>query len=109
MNLNLEDSKVLLDHFSTSLFYIGDNVVDNVSEFTYLGKTFSNKGQCCFTDLIVSKAIGKFNEMRQVLTDHKVNMLTRMKLMEACVRSRLLYGTQSWYVQNECEKKLEVC
>ena len=27
----------------TSLFPIGDNVIENVSEFTYLGQTFSNK------------------------------------------------------------------
>ena len=94
---------------SDSLFSIGDNVIENVAEFTYLGQTFSNKEQGCFTDLRVSKAIGKFNEMRQVLTDHKVNISTRIKLMEACVRSRLLYGTQAWYIRNESAKKLEVC
>ena len=60
-----------------SLFSIGENVVENVSEFTYLGQTFSNKEQGSRTDLRVSKAIGKFNEMRQVLTDKKVNMTTR--------------------------------
>ena len=92
-----------------SLFTIGENVIENVSEFTYLGQTFSNKEQGCFTDLRISKAIGKFNEMRQVLTDHKVNMATRMKLMDACVRSRLLYGTQAWYINVECAKKLETC
>ena len=90
-----------------SLFAVGENVVENVSEFTYLGQTFSNKEQSSFTDLRVSKAIRKFNEMRQVLTDNKVNMTTRMKLMEACVRSRLLYGTQAWYINEECTKKVE--
>ena len=35
--------------------------------------------------------------MRQVLTDQKVNMTTGTKLMGACMRSRLLYGTQAWY------------
>ena len=59
------------------MFSIGENVVENVSEFTYLGQTFSNKEQGSRTDLRVSKAIGKFNEMRQVLTDKKVNMTTR--------------------------------
>ena len=45
--------------------------------------------------LCVSKAIRKFNEMRQVLTNKKVNMTTRTKLMGACVQSGLLYGTQT--------------
>ena len=55
-----------------ALFAISGEVVENVSESTYLGQVFSNKDQENFTELRVSKAIGKFNEMRQVLTDNKV-------------------------------------
>ncbi len=33
--------------------------------------------------------------MKNVLKDHKTNMGTRMKLLEACVRSRLTCGTQT--------------
>ena len=29
--------------------------------------------------------------------------------MEACVRSRLTYGTQAWYINEECMRKLESC
>ena len=32
-----------------------------------------------------------------------------MKLMEACVRSRLTYGTQAWYINEAHVKKLESC
>ena len=39
---------------SPSLFSIGGNVVEYVSESTCLGKTFSNKDQGSFTDLPVS-------------------------------------------------------
>ena len=92
-----------------SLFLISENVVENVSEFTYLGQTFSNKDQGSCTDLRVSKAIGKFNEMRQVLMDQKVNMTTRTILMGACVRSRLLYGTQAQYINEQNIRKLETC
>ena len=44
-----------------SLFSIGENAMENVSEFTHLGQTFSNKDQGSCTDLRVSKAIGIFN------------------------------------------------
>ena len=71
--------------------------------------TFSNIKQGCFTNLRKSKAIGKFKEMRQVLIDHKINIATTMKLMEARVRSRLLYGPQAWYIDNACTQKLETC
>ena len=39
----------------------------------------------------------------------KVNMRTRTKLMGACARSRLLYGTQAWYINEENIRKLETC
>ena len=45
--------------------------------------------------------------MRQVLTDQKVNMTTRTKLMGTCVRCRLLCGTQAWYINEENVRKLE--
>ena len=92
-----------------SLFEISGKVIKNVSEFTYLGHVFSNKDQGNFTELRVSKAFGKFNEMRQVLTDNNVRMATRKKLMEACVRSRLTYGTQAWYIKEDCLMNLESC
>ena len=47
--------------------------------------------------------------MRQVVTDQKVNMTTRTKLMGACLRSRLLYRTQAWYINEENIRKLETC
>ena len=58
---------------------------------------------------VIPKAIEKFNEMRKILTDHNVNMGTRRKLMEACVRSRLTYGTQAWYINELHLGKLESC
>ena len=92
-----------------SLYAINGEVIENVTEFTYLGQVFSNKDQENFTELQVSKAVGKFNEMRQVLTDNKVRMATKKKLMEVCVRSRLTYGTQAWYTKEDCLIKLESC
>ncbi len=59
------------------LFSIGDNVVGNVKEFTYLGQVVSTDGNGCFTDHRVSRGIAKFNELRNVLTDRIVNMRTR--------------------------------
>ena len=93
----------------SSLFSIGDNVIENVSEFTYLGQVFSNKDVGSYTELCISKAFRKFNEMRNVFKDHKIKMGTRMKMLEACVRSRLTYGTQTLYVGEAHMKKLNSC
>ena len=47
--------------------------------------------------------------MRNVLCDVNVNLRTRRKLLEACVRSRLPYGTQAWYPREHELARLEAC
>ena len=44
----------------------------------------------------ISSAFQKWNELKHILTDKKIIMSTRIKLLEACIRSRLLYSAQSW-------------
>ena len=45
----------------------------------------------------------------QVLTDINVNLRTRRKLLESCVRSRLTYGTKAWFPNEQQMRKLEIC
>ena len=92
-----------------TLFSIGDEVVENVRTFEYLGHMITNFKDSCFTELRISRAVGKFNELRNVLADKNINMRTRKKLMEACVRSRLIYGTQACFPLENQMKKLESC
>ena len=47
--------------------------------------------------------------MRNVLCDTDVNLKTRRKILEACVRSRLIYGTSAWDPNEREIKKLETC
>ena len=92
-----------------SLFKIDDHEIENVQEFTYLGHVISNSEDICFTEHRVSRATAKFNELRNVLCDIDVNLRTRRKILEACVRSRLLYGTSAWDPKEDEIRKLEVC
>ena len=92
-----------------SLLKIGEEVIDNVQQFTYLGQVITNDVSVCFTEHRTDRAWAKFNELRTVLTDNKVNMQTRRKLLESCVRSRLIYGTQACYPKEHQMKKLEAC
>ena len=93
----------------STLFSIGDNVIENVTEFVYLGQVITADREGCFTDHRVARATAKFNEMRTVLTDTRVNLRTRRKLLEACVRSRLTFGTQAFFPNEQQLKKFEVC
>ena len=92
-----------------SLFKIEDETIENVKKFTYLGQDISNDKNECFTQYRRARATSKFNELRGVLTDKAINMKTRRKLLESCVRSRLLYGTQAWYPNEAQMKKLKSC
>jgi retron-type reverse transcriptase len=92
-----------------TLFSVEGNVIQNVKEFVYLGKVISNDRKVISTEQQTARATAKFNELRSVLMDHNVNMGTRKKLLEACVRSRLTYGVQAWLPKEEVLRKLEVC
>ena len=92
-----------------SLFKIDDDAIENVEQFTYLGHVISNNKKICYTEHRVSRATSKFNELRNVLCDSDVHLRTRRKILEACVRSRLIYGTSAWNPKEKEIQKLETC
>ena len=60
-----------------------------------------------YLSLRISSAYQKWNELKHVFTDKRIFMSTRIKLLEACVRSRLLYSCQSWDLLASEVTKLE--
>ena len=60
-----------------------------------------------FLTFRISSAFQKWNELKHVFTDKRIFMTTRIKLLEACVRSRLCYSCQSWELSASELKKLE--
>ena len=92
-----------------SLFSIESNVIENVSEFCYLGHTIFNNSDQTFVELRTSSALSKFNQLGKVLRDKEINIASRNKFLEACVRSRLTYATQAWFPNESEISKLEVC
>ena len=93
----------------SSLLNINEQVIDNVRTFTYLGHVITTEGGKCFTGHRRAAATAKFNQLRNVLCDIHVNVRTRRKILESCVRSRLIYGTQAWYPKEQEMSKLEAC
>ena len=69
----------------------------------------SNKPDYSFTDLRISSAVTKFNQLSSVLCDHQINKRTRKKILEACVRSRLIYVTQACLPNAKELRSLESC
>ena len=92
-----------------TLFSINDEVIENVKAFTYLGQVITTIDNKDFTEYRIARANAKFNELRSALCDYNINLHTRKKLLEACVRSRLTYGLQACYPNEVQMKKLEAC
>ena len=79
-----------------SLISIGDVALKNVRTFKYLGHIIANneKDPSHFLSFRISSAFQKWTEIKHVLTDKRILLSTRVKILEACVRSRLLYSAE---------------
>ena len=110
--LTISFSKTKVMQFYTDTNHVNvivdDNVLENVSEFCYLGHNIFNNDDD-FTSLRIERATAKFNELSNILRDQDINLSIRRKFLEACVRSRLTYATQSWRPSEDQIKKLESC
>ena len=66
-------------------------------EFCYLGNMLSSGGGC--TQAIIARcrvAWGKFKKLLPILTNKHLSLLMRGKVFEACVRSAMLHGSETW-------------
>ena len=92
-----------------SLISIGGVALKNMRTFKYLGHMSTNNDNdpSHYLTFRISSAFQKWNELKHVLTDRRIKMSTRVKILEACVRSRLLYSAQSWELSASELRKLE--
>ena len=93
-----------------SLISLREEPIENVRRFKYLGHILSNevsKYASAFLNHQISSAFSKWNEMKYVLLDKRIFLSTRVKLLEACVRSRLLYSVKAWQLNAKEMQKLE--
>ena len=92
-----------------SLISLRDEEIENVRSFKYLGHVLSNvnSNSPAFINHQIASAYSKWNELKTVLLDRRIFLSTRVKLLEACVRSRLLYSVQAWQLNAKEIHKLE--
>ena len=92
-----------------SLISLRGEPIENVRRFKYLGHVLSNEAlnSQAFINHQIASAFSKWNELKSVLLDKRIFLSTRIKLLEACVRSRLLYSVQAWQLNASEIQKLE--
>ena len=82
--------------------------IDVVDKFWYLGDTIGARGGA--EDSVTARirsAWNKFRELIPLLTGKSFPLLTKGKVFQACVRSVLLYGSETWPIKEEDLKRLE--
>ena len=96
---------------SKSLITLKGEPIENVRQFKYLGHMLSNESSSnspAFIHHQIASAYSKWNELKSILLDKRIFLTTRVRFLEACVRSRLLYSVQAWQLNARELQKIEV-
>ena len=92
-----------------TLISLNNEPIGNVKQFKYLGHVLANEksNTSAFLTHQISSAYAKWNEMKNVLLDKRIHLSTRVRFLEACVRTRLLYSVQAWSLNAKEMQKIE--
>ena len=88
-----------IDAYPTDLVKLNGQVVENVKTFTYLGSKIAHNQPSTGdkeVDQRCNSAQGAYNKYRSKLVNFKIDLQTRVLLLNALCRSRLCYGGQIW-------------
>src|SRR5580700_2994037 len=88
---------------------IGNGVVlEKVDKFCYLGDTLNaNVGADSAVVARIRSAWRKFRELSPILALKGASLAVKSKIYKCCVRSCMLYGSETWPMKVEHEAKLE--
>ena len=84
------------DMVAPSLVKLAGTPLENVRKFRYLGHLLSNEQEDAYLGAQISSAWAKWRELKTIFRDSDIDIRTRVQILEATVRSRLLYSVQSW-------------
>ena len=85
-----------------------DTGFKRVETFCYLGDLLSSGGGSEHAVIgRINKAWNKFRELKPVLCAKGVSAKVKGRVYEACVRSCMVYGGETWALVGESERKLE--
>ena len=98
------------DDYPETILSIGNEKIDNVKEFVYLGSlvTFNEPG---VADSEVNRRIGmalnKFSEIKKLLCNYRIHLKIRLRYYEVYIRSRLCYACGTWTLTKKQYERFE--
>lgn len=112
VGLNLNVSKTVAMRLDTlneyQPFKVDGNDIKWLDNFEYLGSFISNTDGGTERDVVsrISKARHAFARLRRVWRMHHISLKTKLNIFDSCVKSVLLYGSETWYVKDRTASKL---
>ena len=87
--------------------FCGDNPLENVFTFKYLGSVLSADGdQLHDIRAKIGIATSRCGKLRHILTDRALPVKLKLRLYEAAVVSVLIYGCETWDINPDACRKL---
>ena len=81
---------------------VEDQLLQQVSHFTYLGSTLSCDGSIDRElNIHIGKASSAFNSLNNVWRKRDIQLLTKIKIYESGIITQLLYGCSSWTLKQQ--------
>ena len=108
LSINISKTKTMILNFQglendypSTISSINDVALDNVKVFKYLGSNIKyneeNTGDSEL-EFRIDTAQAKLYELGKKMFNYRIHLPTRIKLLNALVRSRLVYSCQTWSV-----------
>ena len=96
-----------IDEREISEVEVGNEKLEVVPEFCYLGDMLSAGGGCELAAITRCKcAWGKFRKLLPILTNRHLPLLTRGKVYSSCVRSVMLHVAETWAMKVDTLNRL---
>ena len=87
--------------------YCGEERLENVFRFLYLGTIFAANGlQCYDVDARVTMVMSRCGKLRHVFDSPHVSLKVKLRLYEAAVCSLLTYGCETWDLDVSTMRKI---
>ena len=81
-------------------------VIEGVGQFCYVGDVLNGDGGSSMTSINrVRSGWRKFREPSGVLTNKKVALRLKGRVYEACVRSTMLYRSETWAAKTQQQQQ----
>ena len=79
------------------LIELGDQKLDVVKPFVYLGDRISPNGGCKVTTIArIRSTWGTFRQLLPLLTNQAISLKSKGKVYNSCIRSVMLHGSKCW-------------